>query len=984
MAPHARALPLSMARNNGDIEFHELISPHFRVYFDSRSPGEGNLVVRSLESAYPLLNSWFLHPRSKPLPVIVSAATDGVSFANFITDAIELQTAGQGTRELYWHEYIHSLMYEYFHNFLGPAGSLIHLPWLPAWFIEGLAEALSASIGSDVQGSVERYYALSDTWPSYDKLFSLYGGGDFFVPGYSVAGTFVAWLLRQKEQHILPELLREFYRYTFPDYVLLTMVPFYSFMPFDAALARQFTVKSGRELYEDYKKQARSYWQRAQQGPLFSGEQTEKYLGPSYRNLVRDAEGQPAVMERSEGGFRQRRLHFDADDSWALGLEKEQLSLPPRSVLPFYTYQNGTLVSVHGEVDPLTGTYQQSLRRGSETKEITSIAGQLAGLYSAAGQLLWIEREQEVSRLCVVAEEKSCPLTIRMPSQLHILGTRTRPEKPQEISELWLAVSEQSTSATSYHIKRVILSDNPVILPQSVAKGIDLQIIDYPYRFGGTPLQVMISERQIWLLRGEHNRRGLLELAADGSCRSERIIEDFPLSGLLLGDERILFELYQGTRSAYKKIQPDLLPSRLCHVSSGQRSPLLWAMNQRAAPLPSLPEALHASSLWSNDIPPLAATTAHHQISQVEEAITVDIPPARPYSWRSRHILTFPWIGSNDPLGDQVGVVSVPLMDELQNETLRASLLFGLQSKYPNCELALASSRWWPTLSWGLSRAQRWNGNFAVKNGGASYPFYYDQYASDLSAALPLYFWKSTLTTTLSLRSAKLRPYIGPVKVREGNLEQVGLQLAYVRKEKAWKLGASLLGKTTPAAINGVFSFSNLAAELSARRSLDLFSRVLQGSLRLRGAATYVHHDRGLLLQEFYQPLESFVPGSGASIAQSNIPLSGKGRLFGASFGDRKAQLSGMLSYPLIPAIDRQRWLFYFKHLNLTFFYNYGGAWYHEVEKKPRHLIASTAAQISLHFENKGVNLNSGLGLGKVLGDRELQYYGIIGFDAFF
>ncbi|HYX37879.1 MAG TPA: hypothetical protein VE954_32650, partial [Oligoflexus sp.] len=175
----SQALPIGFGRNQGDLNFKEIQSPNFFIYHDERTPHEGQLVLESLESARPRLEDWLKVQRTSPLKVIVSSTTSNPSFANFITDAVELQTLGRGGRDLVWHEYTHSTMYRHLDNIFGPAGSIIHLPWMPAWWIEGLAEALSVSNGSDQQYGIERYYALNGNWPSYDKLHALYDGSRF-------------------------------------------------------------------------------------------------------------------------------------------------------------------------------------------------------------------------------------------------------------------------------------------------------------------------------------------------------------------------------------------------------------------------------------------------------------------------------------------------------------------------------------------------------------------------------------------------------------------------------------------------------------------------------------------------------------------------------------------------------------------------------------------------------------------------------------
>ena len=168
------ALPIGFGINQGDREYLETRSRNFDVYHDKEAAAEGAMTANALEAAKPILERWLGKRFKRKLPVVSSAITSNASFANFVFDTIELQTMAEGGRDLFWHEFVHTSMYEHFHHLLGPAEAVVYLPWVPAWFLEGLAEAITVSIGSDVQASIERYQAAHRDWPSYDSLHYLY------------------------------------------------------------------------------------------------------------------------------------------------------------------------------------------------------------------------------------------------------------------------------------------------------------------------------------------------------------------------------------------------------------------------------------------------------------------------------------------------------------------------------------------------------------------------------------------------------------------------------------------------------------------------------------------------------------------------------------------------------------------------------------------------------------------------------------------
>src|SRR5690606_7589802 len=109
--------------------------------------------------------------------------------------------------------------------------ALIHLPWMPAWYLEGLAEALSASVGSDAIAGIERYQALADDWPTYARLHSLYSKVGFAERGYATSGALTSYLFRKGEPNKLPEMLDQFYRYSMPWWWPWAAVPFNGFLP---------------------------------------------------------------------------------------------------------------------------------------------------------------------------------------------------------------------------------------------------------------------------------------------------------------------------------------------------------------------------------------------------------------------------------------------------------------------------------------------------------------------------------------------------------------------------------------------------------------------------------------------------------------------------------------------------------------------------------------------------------------------------------
>ena len=69
--------------------------------------------------------------------------------------------------------------------------------------------------------------------------------------------------------------------------------------------------------------------------------------------------------------------------------------------------------------------------------------------------------------------------------------------------------------------------------------------------------------------------------------------------------------------------------------------------------------------------------------------------PIEAVHWRADPNFAFPWIGV-DAFRLPPGIVSVPLMDHMQNETIEMRLLWGPSPNYP-VSLNLATTRFKPT-----------------------------------------------------------------------------------------------------------------------------------------------------------------------------------------------------------------------------------------------------------------------------------------------
>ncbi len=260
--------------NQRDVEWGRLESDHFTVYHDKRAPHVGRYALTAVENAYPDLSLLlgvkigndtqerkpfpkdYLRSRFDRVPIIVSTQLDGTAFANFTTQDIEVPTARGDFAGLYQHELVHRMMYEHFDPNIGVVGRGFQLAMVPTWWIEGLPEYLTQSMGRLETAGVARTMALEDSFLTFDRMHALYkASGDVFVRGYITAGRFFEHVVKTVGKD-LPELM--------DDFSWKTLTP-----PFLNAERRLLSLgfdKSPDEVYDDYVALEKKTWRERLEG----------------------------------------------------------------------------------------------------------------------------------------------------------------------------------------------------------------------------------------------------------------------------------------------------------------------------------------------------------------------------------------------------------------------------------------------------------------------------------------------------------------------------------------------------------------------------------------------------------------------------------------------------------------------------------------------------------------------------------------------
>ncbi len=932
----ARALPIGFGYNQRDLSFMELESPNFRIYHDSRTPDEARLTLESLEAAKPHLERWLSVKRDSPLIVNMSAASENPSFANFITDSIELQTLGQGGRDLAWHEYTHSMMYRHLDNWFGPAGAIIHLPWMEAWFLEGLAEAISVSIGSDEQAGVERYQALTNNWPSWDRIHSLYTSGPFNYRGYATSGAFVAWILRTHNANKLPDSLKQFKSTSMPWNWPWALTPFNRFLPMDSSL-QMMTNERGKELYERYKSEATAYWKSRTKIPLLATQIPHK-------NLLRS----PWFWEFEHGKIIQKT---SADD-----------------VVGVLEAKNGTTRAWVNDFS--AGANDRRFRVGlkEEDKKIRWIKREkstfIDGLWISYSKVWWLETNTQSAQLCHApletfkAEAIKCSLKTIMPYHLRLLGHQEDPSL-KVTSVIWLAKDHEQVSG-----------DHHEIIEVQLATGADRTL---SANLGGRPLSMAFAGRSRWILAGDRSIRQLARLEQNDQCGELIELADFPVRIIGSNDPRPNVVMYTADGYGTSPVDSKIIPATPCKHLSTRTSPLLETI--RANKPLTLSEAMKASDIWSEEIKSNAdeKSAISNEISSSIEQSTTTKATSRPARWRGRPVFAFPWIGADDPIGPQIGIISVPLMDELQNDTLRLTMLYGAASRFPYQDVTIYTNRFAPTWSASAFRSQIYNGRFK----GQIYSSYLEEAGGHLDGFYSQNWKNISLDYSWGIKGSHLKPYIGRAR-RVGHLNELyGSFSIGTNSTDPIYAGAAIRSRVASPAMNNVYHYDILAANATTG------TKIGKGKLELGLEGSRTRGPKRRDLQEMYTPLKTLIPGSGAGYNQSNFAITEDYGLFSPIFGENQARAKVLANYPLINDIDKFIAILYLDRLDVSGFYNYGGAWRHKDSPDASDLISAHGYNLDLFLDNKGVHFNVGLGIGQVVHE-PWQAYWTFGFDALF
>lgn len=1002
----ALSLPIGFGRTQGSLKYNEIISDNFYLYHDADSPSEACYTLLSLETARLIIEGWFGVKRSSPLIVNMSSVTYGASFANFLTDSIELQTLGMIHSSLAWHEYTHSLTYSRMQDWMGSAATILHLAWLPSWWLEGLAETVSMSVGSDIQKGTERYYALTDSWPSYEKLHRLYDSSYFSTAGYSISGSFVSYIIYRYNIDI-SKMTRDFYRRSMPWWWPYSLIPFVDSLPLDAVL-KKYTGKNAKALYEEYKTWASSYWKKDRLHSYYLNHPTDS-LAIDGSFIVKDGSFYPLL---TKGGssyeislslkdlqtLSEKKLSIKDYEKQRQKEQTQENNLKDESLYksrPIDSSKNIRLISsdVQAYVKDnfnKEGFSHQTLyiKKSKKIKKI-KIQGRIVSIYRSKQKLVWEENFKSRSKICFVSikniKKPTCQFEEEEPSRFSILG----------------AFRDKNSISSYIFIKQVdqkINGYNKIKIHKFYPDSLKVQSVDFNY-----PEPVSLTENpadgSVYMIMGYRSGRVIAQFDQDLKCSKTYWGSDTFMSLEHIRGSEFVSKILLPTELKYLRVDLSADQFQIKNCSSIQdiypKSLSLVTLALASKKDLSLLDAmrLEHSLLYENDTKTatdqegLAKTQNENEsdkqgsVSSSDDSFSnqsdkvvegLDLKSV-PYNWKGRLLFLLPWIGANDYQDYyQLGVVGVPLMDHLQNETVYLTALFGIHSLTPDLSLNISSSRFWPLLNMSLFRTLSWDGWDSL--GRSSYM---RETGVNFSSTFIIKHWLTMCT--LGVNVSNLTRYIYADEHQQGAFVEPFINLVHFIKLSGFSASYSNSFYISSSKFGSKFDFNKWKTALN----FEVDTHLVDSSFNLDIDYSRTRGSRPRGLEEYARAVKKFVPGSGDSVNNIYLPMAENQYLFAVQRGNNQVGIRPSLTIPVVDDLETLIKIFYVGRLDFTAFFSYTGAWYGSMSDISEvSMIRAHGYNLNLDFDVKGVNFSMGLGVGQIIG-KNFEAFGTFGFSSF-
>ena len=1059
----ALAAPISFllqpSGNQNDVKWHRLETDRFVVYHDEKSLPLAKYALTAAENAYPDLSlllgvklegdnlnqtpfpNNFVTSRFGKIPIVMSTRSDGASFANFANQNIEVQVVRGAGASLYQHELVHRMMYEHFDPYLGVAGRGFTLAMLPTWWIEGLPEYMTESLGRLDSAGAARTMALNNKYLSYDSLHALYKAtGDVFFRGYVTSGRMYKYMLDRMQTPDLGVLHGDlFNKVITPPFVIGT----------DWLLKNRMG-KNSRELYSEYQSFEKNYWKTRLAGmPAVVDESNAK-------SWVTSGGTPPAVVTRegvfvsqlTSGLYSSALLFVDAKTQKA---RRIPVNVKGSTFFDFHPAElkNGSFWTARAE--------KFSNATSGHQLVFAKFKGPLAELsdskISETNVLRIATPEAPVLLSQIYALGDGRAFVLGNLRGENILYAVNGPRKAVTVLKRWNAPTHVSF-VRRQRLEKEVSKDNCVVLlidedqeKTSLERLCSNNKVEEILPAGKHYLRdgFETTDGTIKAIAGWNDLASLVELKPGGVLTPVGPFPEWVEKMLPWADTRdIAMWVYDGEDFNLHRVNPDLLSENYKTWAKNLAEGSDW--KNFPSHKPYLPPYARYAAVKRFELLKAGGTkTVSTPLSKTEVSNTTgrsaaspppnldDLPPPAPSqsleerkislisedaSLRGGHWFTYPLAVPPMFGGWSLGVVSVPYIDEIERQRVQVSGVYDFNTGQPSATVAYINNRWFDGFSLSLYSSERFNGLYYVGNCPTdpntscastrplenSYKYFYlrDQGVS-VSANLDLL--PSTFNFSISGSFSKtqslygtLPSAIGPQNANVANLGGVlGFNVFnfafYDRKTTEtggqyleWRTNANVsasktvsVGTTTDGRGRVVdnLNFQQLATSASSTFSYRDHAVTLRSNISST-AGPYSFN-----LREYYQPYRTYLQGSGGSLNDLTYSLAGNGQLNVLRFGYATYRNSVDYSFPLLSDLDKIIYIAYLQSLRGEVVFARGGVGLDKNLVRTESVTSASAA-LRLNIDIKGFAVSPSLAYGRLIGKPGWGFFSQLSFSQFF
>jgi hypothetical protein len=1018
------AFLLAPSGNQRDANWKTIETPRFRIYHEDSAQSLGNLAAEATEAAWPYLsfslgirlpgdsNQFATHPqeevsRFQKIPVIINARADIGGFANLATQNIEVQVQSGAKASLFQHELTHRIMYERIDPNFGPGGRIFTTAMLPTWWIEGLAEHLTESVGRWESQGIARTMALNDHWPSWDSLHNLYNAPGDYGKGYVTSGRFFTYLRSLVPQKTLAELHDSFF--------WKTLTP-----PFATAthfMLKKHWNKSGPELYQDFKDSQKAYWSRELEGMPSLTESaktvTSRQNAPNFTAwqdtfLINNLQTKPlesslTVLYNLKQIKERRPLDIEGSHLFALA--------------PWERHDGGFWSTREQNFDNSTTgdelNYFEFRGDATDIKASTVARKNSFSLSNAKNPVV-------ITDILATGKGKAFVLgSIRGDFTLYYIDS----------TNSTVTILKRWTAPTEIHLVKQSQEKKPN-LPDCAAL-----IIDYDLERTSLERQCHDGTGSVLLPPGklfirsavEHqDDKFLLQFAwnsATGLVEFQNGVFTHPVAVPEWGDA--LHPCGENTTCmwTFTGDKFDLLKFSLENVFARSKA---W--------LQTLPETSQWRTIpaWHSYQPPFIAiaekerlltgatrssekSLGQNQTAEKRETTTSNAP------YKHRHFFSYPTLIPPYLGGWSVGLASIPWMDEMERDRVEIFADYSLSSNLPNGKISYVNNRVFDAFAFTMLSQSRFNGKYYARSCGTKFCDY-SQYPRQHDYAFYSYLRENGIeissshlsksaqnSLVLALRISNINPLysmdnqqeISTLGTQKAVLATAGAAASTIVAERAFYSGkptetgkGSLIWHTslTGAAqsthgISKAYDYSGHTLpttnfqrySLSGKSSISLAEKAFS----LRGEIGATTGSSPLNLREYYQPFRTYLQGTGMSLNALNLSLASAGQIFTLDTGAYSFRTSMDYAFPLWRNLDYQFLILYFEGLRGELGLSHGGVARNE-DFSDFHTYDTASAAVRATINIKGFQLFPTLTYAHLLGRDGWSLFSEISFSQFF